>query len=173
MELKRPVEAAAAFEVAQQRGRGQVASDATYGRTLALLAAGLTADAAIAAAGGNLPAARRNELTASLTTQRALTAYREGRYQEALINLDERARILPEQTDLMVLRGWSYYNLGPLQRRRAGLQCRDAHRHQPGRRPRPDGHQAEDGAAARVTSRGARGARAGLPLRFRPHTLCD
>ena len=112
MELKRPVEAATAFEVAQQRGRGQVASDATYGRTLALLAAGLTADAAIAAAGGNLPAARRNELTASLTTQRALTAYREGRYQEALINLDERARILPEQTDLMVLRGWSYYNLG-------------------------------------------------------------
>jgi tetratricopeptide (TPR) repeat protein len=112
MGLKRPVEAAAAFEVAQQRGSGQVASDATYGRTLALLAAGLTADAAVAAAGGNLPTARRNELTASLTTQRALTAYREGRYEDALINLDERARILPEQTDLMVVRGWSYFHLG-------------------------------------------------------------
>lgn len=112
MGLKRPVEAAAAFEVAQQRGSGQVASDATYGRTLALLAAGLTSDAGVAAAGGNLSVARRGELTASLTTQRALAAYREGRWQDVLINLDERARILPEQTDLMVLRGWSYFHLG-------------------------------------------------------------
>ena len=112
MGLRRPVEAAAAFEVAQQRGRGQTSSDATYGRTLALLAAGLTSEAAVAAAGGSLSPARRGELTASITTQRALAAYREGRYEDVLINLDERARVLPEQNDLLVLRGWSYFNLG-------------------------------------------------------------
>ena len=112
MTLKRPVEAAAAFEVAQQRGTGQVASDATYGRTLALLGAGLTADAAVAASGGELPVARRRELTAAIATQRALAAYRQGRYTEALINLEERARVLPEQTDLLMLRGWSYFHLG-------------------------------------------------------------
>jgi len=26
--------------------------------------------------------------------------------------LSERARIVPEQTDLMLIRGWSYYKLG-------------------------------------------------------------
>jgi tetratricopeptide (TPR) repeat protein len=112
MDLKRPLEAAAAFEIAQQRGRRQVASDATYGRTLAYLAADLTAEAAVAATGGALPPARRTELAASIATQRALAAYREGRYEATLISLDERARVLPEQNDLLMLRGWSYFNLG-------------------------------------------------------------
>jgi hypothetical protein len=29
-----------------------------------------------------------------------------------LISLDERARLRPEQNDLLMLRGWSYFNLG-------------------------------------------------------------
>jgi Flp pilus assembly protein TadD len=66
----------------------------------------------MAANGSALPPARRSELTATIATQKALAAYREGRYREALINLDERARLRPEQTDLLMLRGWSYFNLG-------------------------------------------------------------
>jgi tetratricopeptide (TPR) repeat protein len=112
LDLKRPVEAAAAFEVAQRRGNTQTAADAAYGRSLAYLASGLTADAALAASGGALPLGRRSEVAVELATQRALAAYREGRYEEALISLDERARLRPEQTDLLMLRGWSYFNLG-------------------------------------------------------------
>ena len=112
MNLRRPAEAAVAFEVAQQRGSGQVASDAAYGLSLAYLGTGQTADAAMAANGSALPPARRSELTATIATQKALAAYREGRYREVLINLDERARLRPEQTDLLMLRGWSYFNLG-------------------------------------------------------------
>jgi tetratricopeptide (TPR) repeat protein len=112
MRLRRPLEAAAAFGAARQRGAGAAASDAAYGQALAFIEAGLTAEAAAAAAGGALPAGRRMELEASIATQRALAAYREGRYAEAIIGLDERARLRPEQTDLLLLRAWSYFNLG-------------------------------------------------------------
>jgi len=112
MRLKRPVEAAAAFEVAQQRGSDRIASEATYGRALALLEAGLTSEAAVAVTGGELSPQRRAEVTASLATQRALTAYRDGQYTKVLIHLDERARIVPEQNDLLMLRAWSYFHLG-------------------------------------------------------------
>ena len=49
---------------------------------------------------------------ASILTQRALAAYRDGRYGETLLALSERARLVPEQNDLMLIRGWSYFKLG-------------------------------------------------------------
>ena len=52
------------------------------------------------------------ELGASILTQRALAAYREGRYVETLLALSERARLVPEQNDLLLIRGWSYFKLG-------------------------------------------------------------
>ena len=52
------------------------------------------------------------ELGASILTQRALAAYRDGRYVETLLALSERARLVPEQNDLMLIRGWSYFKLG-------------------------------------------------------------
>jgi tetratricopeptide (TPR) repeat protein len=55
---------------------------------------------------------RRVELGASILTQRALAAYRDGRYVETLMALSERARIVPEQNDLLLIRGWSYVRLG-------------------------------------------------------------
>ena len=45
-------------------------------------------------------------------SQQATAAYTDGRYVEAILALDERARHAPEQTDLMMLRGWCYYKLG-------------------------------------------------------------
>ena len=55
---------------------------------------------------------RQAELTLSILSQQATAAYADGRYVEAILALDERARHAPEQTDLMLLRGWSYYKLG-------------------------------------------------------------
>lgn len=112
MDRQRPAEAVHAFVQARSRGNGQTASDAAYGLTLAYLALGLTAEAEVAASGLALPEGRREELTASIVTQRALAAYRNGRYKETLISLDERARLRPEQNDLLMLRAWSYFNLG-------------------------------------------------------------
>jgi len=55
---------------------------------------------------------RQVELGASILTQRALAAYRDGRYVETLHALSERARLVPEQNDLLLIRAWSYLKLG-------------------------------------------------------------
>lgn len=110
MEANRPIEAAKAFEVAL-RGRGQTKSDAAYGQSLAYMRAGLNDMAAVSATKAPFSPSRSLEVNASLLAARANAAYQNGRYVETLLALDERDRIAPEQTDLMVLRGYAYLNL--------------------------------------------------------------
>jgi Flp pilus assembly protein TadD len=57
---------------------------------------------------------QQTELNLSILSQQAEAAYADGRYIEAILALDERARLAPEQNDLMVLRGWSYFKLNRL-----------------------------------------------------------
>jgi tetratricopeptide (TPR) repeat protein len=111
MELNRPMEAIRAFDIGIQTGDGKVREDAAYGKSLANLRAGLTNDAAISATEAAQSPRRAVELTAEILTQRALAAYRDDKYAEAIVALDERARYVPEITDLMVVRGYAYYNL--------------------------------------------------------------
>lgn len=113
MELKRPVEAAMAFEVAYSTTYdAKRISDAAYGETLAKAASNLTSEAAVAATKSPQPRTRRAEVAREIMTQRALAAYRDGKYADAIMALDERSRLAPEQRDLMLLRGYAHYNLG-------------------------------------------------------------
>jgi len=112
MEINRPLEAVAAFDQAMATGSNRVREEAAYGKSLAYLRKNLTSQAAIAAAEAPQTRARQVELGASILTQRALAAYRDKRYVETLLALSERARLVPEQNDLLLIRGWSYYNLG-------------------------------------------------------------
>jgi tetratricopeptide (TPR) repeat protein len=112
MEINRPLEAVAAFDQAIATGSSRAREEAAYGKSLAYLRKNLTSEAAIAAADAPQTRERRVELGASILTQRALAAYRDGRYVETLLALSERARIVPEQNDLLLIRGWSYLKLG-------------------------------------------------------------
>ncbi len=112
MDANRPMEAVNAFDQAIRRGSARTREEAAYGKSLAYLRKNLTSEAAIAAAQAPQPGQRRVELSASILSQRALAAYRDGRYVETILALSERARIVPEQNDLMLIRGWSYYKLG-------------------------------------------------------------
>jgi tetratricopeptide (TPR) repeat protein len=112
MEINRPLEAAAAFDRAIATGSGRAREEAAYGKSLAYLRKNLTSEAAIAAAEAPQTRSRQVELGASILTQRALAAYRDKRYVETLLALSERARLVPEQNDLLLIRGWSYFNLG-------------------------------------------------------------
>jgi cellulose synthase operon protein C len=102
----------AAFDQATATGSSRAREEAAYGKSLAYLRKNLTSEAAIAAAEAPQTRERRVELGASILTQRALAAYRDGRYVETLLALSERARIVPEQNDLLLIRGWSYLKLG-------------------------------------------------------------
>jgi len=112
MEINRPMEAVAAFDQATATGSSRAREEAAYGKSLAYLRKNLTSEAAIAAAEAPQTRERRVELGASILTQRALASYRDGRYVETLLALSERARIVPEQNDLLLIRGWSYLKLG-------------------------------------------------------------
>jgi tetratricopeptide (TPR) repeat protein len=112
MEINRPLEAVSAFDQAVDRGSGRTREEAAYGKSLAYLRKNLTSEAAIAAAEAPQTRERRVELGASILSQRALAAYRDGRYVETLLALSERARLVPEQNDLLLIRGWSYLRLG-------------------------------------------------------------
>jgi tetratricopeptide (TPR) repeat protein len=112
MEINRPLEAVAAFDQAIRRGSSRTREEAAYGKSLAYLRKNLTSEAAVAAAETPQTRERQTELGASILSQRAVAAYREGRYVETLLALSERARIVPEQNDLMLIRGWSYFKLG-------------------------------------------------------------
>lgn len=114
MDLNRPLEAAKAFEAADASSSEVVRSDAAYGKSLAYLRAGLTDQASVAAADAPQTNARAVELQSSILADRALNAFKLGRYREALIVLDQRAQIVPEQTDLMALRAYAHMNLGRL-----------------------------------------------------------
>jgi tetratricopeptide (TPR) repeat protein len=112
MEINRPLEAVAAFDRAVRNGSARTREEAAYGKTLAYLRKDLTSHAAVAAAEAPQTGERRVELQATILAQRALAAYRDGRYVETILALGERARIVPEQNDLMLIKGWSYYKLG-------------------------------------------------------------
>lgn len=112
MEANRPLEAVAAFDQAIRRGSDRMREEAAYGKSLAYLRKNLTSEAAVAAAQAPQTGERKVELGAAILAQRALAAYRDGRYVETLLALSERARIVPEQNDLMLIRGWSYFKLG-------------------------------------------------------------
>jgi cellulose synthase operon protein C len=111
MQLDRPTEAAAAFHAVLASGAAKDHQDAAYGLSLANLRLGLTSAAEIAASAAPQTDARVSEIGLAILTQRIRAAYNAGNYSDALIGLDARARIAPEQTDLMMLRGWSYYHL--------------------------------------------------------------
>ncbi|MGV8841138.1 MAG: cellulose synthase [Bauldia sp.] len=114
MDLDRPTEAAAAFGVALRSSSASTRSDAAYGQSLAYLRLGVTDRAAIAATQGEMTPARADEVQANILAQRAVAAYQDGRYAEALRILDERARIAGEQNDLMIIRGYGYMYMGNL-----------------------------------------------------------
>lgn len=112
MDLKRPLEAVQAFQAASTSTSSTVRSDAAYGSSLAYLRVGLTDQASAAAATAHQNNTRAVELQSAILSDRAVNAFKLGRYQEALIALDQRARIVPEQTDLMLLRGYAYMKMG-------------------------------------------------------------
>ena len=112
MEVNRPLEAVAAFDQAVKLGSARTREEAANGKTLAYLRKDLISQAAIAAAEAPQTVGRRIELQATILAQRAIAAYRDGRYTETILTLGERARIVPEQNDLMLIKGWSYYKLG-------------------------------------------------------------
>ncbi|MEW6631421.1 MAG: tetratricopeptide repeat protein, partial [Pseudomonadota bacterium] len=110
MQVNRPIEAAAAFEVALG-GSGKTRADAAYGQSLAYLRAGLTDRAAVSASQAPMDSDRSVEIRTALLETQANTAFDQGRYNEAILALDERSRIAPERTGLMVLRGYAYLKL--------------------------------------------------------------
>ncbi|MBH0239233.1 tetratricopeptide repeat protein [Methylobrevis albus] len=111
MELNRPMEAAAAFAAALRGGSEETRRDAAYGQSLAYLRLGLADQAAVAATQAPQSQQRVGELNAALLAQRATSAFEAGRYVETILALDERSRIVPEQNDLMTLRGYAYMGL--------------------------------------------------------------
>jgi len=112
LNLKRPAAAVEAFEAAKRSGNAQISADAAAGMAYAKLQQGLTAEAGAAAASSNLPPARRKELQALLLSERFYAQYDAKDFNAALITLGARARFASESTDLMLMRGWSYFNLG-------------------------------------------------------------
>lgn len=112
LNLKRPAAAAEAFDAAQRSGNAQIAADAAAGKAYAKLQQGLTGEASAAAASANLPPARRRELQSLLLSERFYAQYDAKNFNGALITLGERGRLASESTDLMLMRGWSYFNLG-------------------------------------------------------------
>lgn len=112
LNLKRPAAAAEAFDAAQRSGNAQIAADAAAGKAYAKLQQGLTAEASAAAASAALPPARRKELQTLLLSERLYAQFDAKDFNGALITLGERARYASESTDLMLMRGWSYFNLG-------------------------------------------------------------
>lgn len=114
MELNRPSEAAIAFEAAMETSNAAVRRDAAWGQSLAYLRSGLTDEAAVAAAKTPQSRQRAIELEAAILSQRATSFFEAGRNVEALLALDQRAKIAAERNDLMALRGYAYLSLGRL-----------------------------------------------------------
>lgn len=112
MEVNRPMEALNAFDRAFMGSVDRTRQDAAYGKSLAYLRLKMTDKAAVAAAAAPQTPERARELQTAILTDRALGAFRAGRYNETLIALDQRAGIAPDRQDLMVLRGFAYQKLG-------------------------------------------------------------
>ena len=114
MDANRPMEAVKAFDRALQSTTEQHRRDAAWGKSLAYLRLELVDDAAAAAVSAPLNANRSKELQTAILAQRAAGAFKQGRYVETLMALDQRANLAPERIDLMVLRGYAYLNLNRL-----------------------------------------------------------
>jgi len=112
LNLKRPAAAAQAFAAAQRSGDAATAADAAAGLAYAKIQQGLTGEAGAAAASAALPPARARELQVLLLSERFYAQYDAKDFNGALITLGERSRLASESTDLMLMRGWSYFNLG-------------------------------------------------------------
>jgi tetratricopeptide (TPR) repeat protein len=113
MGVSRHREAVASFDAALA-GRGKTHDDAAYGKALALMRSGLSAEAVAAAREGNLTEERRNEIGTAVLGQQAADLFRDGRYRDVLVVLDRRAAFAPETHRLGILRGWSLYHLDDL-----------------------------------------------------------
>ncbi|MGX5736492.1 hypothetical protein [Bosea thiooxidans] len=111
LSLKRPAAATEAFDAALRTGSAKIAQDAAAGKVYAQLQQGLTAEANVSAAAAPIAPAVRKEMTALLLAERFYALYDAKDYNAALVTLEERSRYAPETTDLMMLRGWSYFNL--------------------------------------------------------------
>lgn len=111
MNINRPVEAAMSFEIALRSPNAKIREDAAYGQSLAYLRYGLTDKAAVASSKAPQSRARSVELQKSILADRAVGAFKLGRYRETLMALDQRSQIAPEQYDLMGLRGYSYMSM--------------------------------------------------------------
>ncbi|TCM53068.1 hypothetical protein C8J36_10730 [Rhizobium sp. PP-F2F-G48] len=111
MELNRPLEAARHFDAAIRGGDTRIRSEAAYGQSLAYLRQGLTDKASVAATRGQMDAPKATEIQIALLSDRALVAFNQKRFSEALILLDRRAQLSPERIDLMVLRGYALLGL--------------------------------------------------------------
>lgn len=111
MELNRPMEAAAAFEVGLLGSSAKTREDAAYGQSLAYLRAGLASKAAVAAVKAPQNRKRAFELQQAILADKAVAAFDAGRPREALLVLDQLKQLGPERTDLMSLRGYAYLRL--------------------------------------------------------------
>lgn len=112
MELNRPMEAAAAFDVALRGSSAKTREEAAYGQSLAYLRAGLVDQAAVSATKAPLETKRALELQVAILADRAVNASNAGRPREALIFLDQLAQLQTERSDLLVLRAYAYRQLG-------------------------------------------------------------
>ena len=111
MNLNRDARAAEVFRQIVATGSPKDRQEAAYGLSLAYLRMGLTSEAVFASAQAQQSPSRVRELSVAILTQRINADYQAARYAQALIGLDQRARLAPEQTDLLMLRGWCYYHL--------------------------------------------------------------
>jgi tetratricopeptide (TPR) repeat protein len=112
MQLDRPLEAAAAFEIALGASSAKTREDAAYGQSLAYLRAGLVDKAAVAATRARQDTGRAVELQSAILSDRAVNAFGAGRYRETIAYLDQLAQLQSERTDLLVLRAYAYARLG-------------------------------------------------------------
>jgi hypothetical protein len=111
MDLNRPLEAAAAFEVGLLGSSAKTREDAAYGQSLAYLRAGLAGKAAVAAVKAPQNRKRALELQQSILADKAVAAFDGGRPRETILVLDQLKQLGPERTDLLSLRGYAYLKL--------------------------------------------------------------
>ena len=112
MDLKRPLEAAEAFDRALSAPIAATRQEAAYGKSLAYLRLNLTDKAAVAAVQEQQTPVRAKQLQVAILADRAVGAFRLGRFHETIIALDQRSRLTREPQDLMMLRASAYRQLG-------------------------------------------------------------
>lgn len=111
MDMNRPLEAAAAFEVGLLGASSKAREDAAYGQSLAYLRAGLGSKAAVAAIKAPQNRQRATELQKAILADKAVAAFDAGRPRETLLVLDRLKQMGPERADLLSLRGYAYLKL--------------------------------------------------------------